>query len=149
MEAIGTVAVIALTSALTLTSPPPRAATAAAAAGAGVLPATPTDATVHMPLGRGRRAELHVTGGFRGASELHLALLKPNGTLFQARRVRLTASEPARDINPVPVRLRQLSGLWQGRFRFPLPGTWKLTLTVEDKSYGAVVTTGEVPISPQ
>jgi copper transport protein len=149
MEAIGTVAVIALTSALTLTSPPPRAATAAAAAGAGILSAPPTDATVHMPLSRGRRAELHITGASSGPSELHLALLKPNGTLLQARRVRLTASEPARDINPVPVRLELLSGVWQGRFRFPLPGTWKLTLTVEDKSYSAVVTTGEVPISPR
>jgi hypothetical protein len=39
-----------------------------------------------------------------------------------------------------------LDGAWIGNYRFPFPGIWKITLTVDGIGPSAVVTTGDITI---
>jgi hypothetical protein len=63
-----------------------------------------------------------------------------------ATRVTLQVSLPARDVDGVDVPLSSRPGTWVGDFAFPIEGTWKATLTVEDKTQAAVVGTADIEI---
>jgi copper transport protein len=146
VEAAVTVVVLAVTAVLTLTTPPPSTATPAGAPGHGddhsaAAPAVP----VELPLGDGRIALLTVSPT-AGGSSIRVGVLDVHGELVGSRRVALRVSLPARGIDNLDVPLTRQDKVWKGRYRFPLPGDWTLTLTVADRAPTAVVTSGHVDI---
>ena len=145
-EAAVTAVVLGLTAALALTSPPPSVAdTTTAATGAGSAPRSPASA-VTFPLPGGGSALVNVDPPGTAGSRIRVGVLDARGELVRARAVKLQASVPARRVDNIDVPLERAGQVWKGRFRFPLPGTWKLTLTVQNRSSTAVVTTATLPI---
>lgn len=144
VEAAVTVVVLAVTAALSLTSPPPTLAAPAdpsATAGAG------TGVTQTLPLGTKGFALVNVVPPRTTGSTVRVGVTDPQGQLVPARRVQLRVSLPAQGIDAIEVPLRRSGRVWAGTYRFPLPGTWKLTLTVEDRSLAALVTATDVSIT--
>jgi copper transport protein len=139
-EVVSTVLVLALTAVLASTAPPAtlpaEAAPSAAAQGR---------TTVEMSLGDGRTALLRIAPATTRGSRLRLELLDADGRPFDAAAARLQATLPERDLGPLPARLTGGPSTWTGDFSFPLPGEWKLTLTVNTRGTG-LVTAGTVQI---
>lgn len=141
LEAATTVVVLAVTAALTMTTPPPTGQPAPTATAAVDL-----DPTIVMDLGAGRVAQLHLIDATTAGTGVHLDLVDDQGRPMASRRAELRATLPARNLGPIPVPLTQVDDAWIGDVSFPLPGTWKLVLTVEDRARDAVVTSGTVKI---
>jgi len=125
-----------------MTAPPPKQ----------FAPASQTDsgaeagATAQMSLGKQGRAALGVVPATTSGSHVHLLLSDTNGKPLSASRVTLKVANPDRDIAPIPVPMTKSNGIWVANYRFPLPGTWKIILTVEGVGPSAVVTTGNIAI---
>jgi copper transport protein len=148
-EAGLTAVVLALTATLSMTSPPAdRSAALAASASPGrPLPSGQRNGLVQLRLQDGRTALLAVLPANTAGSVLRLAVADGGGTPPAFTHLGLTLSNPGRDVGAIPVVLTLQSGVWSGRFRFPLPGTWKATLTVEDRDHpSAWVTAGTVDV---
>jgi copper transport protein len=145
IEAALTIAVLAVTSLLSVTAPPPQAAATSGhtdhSAGTGAA----SDA-VQMSLGDQGEATLTVLPATTTGSHLHLVLTDTDGQPLPATRVALKVGNPARDIAPIPVPMSMRDGVWVASYRFPSPGTWKTILTVEGVGPSAVVTSGDVTI---
>lgn len=148
VEAVVTVVVLAVTSVLTLTSPPPSAAETAAAAGRTVH-SGPVTAAVELKLLEGGVARVAVSPATASAtgSAITIAVEDDHGTIVGARRVRLEVSSPARGIDKIAVPVARRGRFWSGRYAFPYAGSWKVTLTVEDRSQTATVTAGNIAIT--
>ena len=149
IEAVVTVVVLALTAALTLTSPPPSAADTAAGTAGRPGASAPSTAAVELKLlegGNARVALSPATTASRKGSAVAVAVEDDHGKLVGAPRVRLQVSAPSRNIDKIAVPLARHGLYWTGRYRFPYAGTWKVTLTVQDRSLSAVVTAGNVTI---
>ena len=142
LEAAATLAVLAVTAVLASTSPPSTVARAAGSAAQRSAAST----TVEMDLGEARQALLHIDGLGTSGSTLHLEVVDARGRALPVRDVKLRATLPTQDLGPLDVTLSPQRTDWVGRFRFPLSGTWSLTLTVEEPDLNAVVTTGEVEV---
>jgi copper transport protein len=139
-EAVGTVAVLALTSALTVTAPPSRGI----GDGPTAVPAT-QQTTVVLDLGDDQKARLEVDGLTTAGSRLRLAV--PEGRGPQAvRSVALRAELPSEGLPAADVPLTRTATGWRGVATFALPGQWKLTLTVERRNLDAVVTAGTLTV---
>jgi copper transport protein len=138
VEALVTVAVVAVTAALS-TIPPP------ADIGRGGA-ARPAVEVVTLDLAEGRNAELHVDPAATGGSELHLELRDGSGAPLRARTVALRAALPEQDLGPLDVPLTGRGAVWEGDYAFPFAGEWQLTLTVANPSLGGLVTTGNLAI---
>jgi copper transport protein len=142
VEAALLVAVLSVTALLTMTAPPPKQ----------FVPASQTDsgaeagATAQMSLGKQGRAALGVVPATTSGSHVHLLLSDSNGKPLNASRVTLKVANPERDIAPIPVPMTKSNGIWVASYRFPLPGTWKIILTVDGVGPSAVVTTGNIAI---
>lgn len=142
VEAALLVAVLSVTALLSMTAPPPKQ----------FAPASQTDsgaeagATAQMSLGKQGRAALGVVPATTSGSHVHLLLSDTNGKPLSASRVTLKVASPDRDIAPIPVPMTKSNGIWVANYRFPLPGTWKIILTVEGVGPSAVVTTGNIAI---
>jgi len=142
VEAALLVAVLSVTALLSMTAPPPKQ----------FAPASQTDsgaeagATAQMSLGKQGRAALGVVPATTSGSHVHLLLSDTNGKPLSASRVTLKVANPDRDIAPIPVPMTKSNGIWVANYRFPLPGTWKIILTVEGVGPSAVVTTGNIAI---
>jgi len=141
-----TALVLVATALLSLTTPPSRTGGQGASAAAAEAPATTNDSTVRMSLGSGRTAQLQVLPATTTGSRLELLLFEPDGQPLGATRVDIKVSNEENDLGPFRVPVTGRGNGWVGDYRFPLPGTWKVTLTVEDASLSAVVTAGEVEI---
>ena len=142
LEAVATVAVVAITAVLGTMAPPPVLATTS-----GGTPTSEATEVVTIDLGSGRSANLHIDPATTAGSTLHLELRGSSGVPATARSAELTATLAARDLGPLDIPLRVGSGAgWNGRFNFPFPGTWKLTLTVENPAWGALVSAETVVI---
>jgi copper transport protein len=138
-EAVGTVAVLALTSALTMTSPPTRGD------GSSGVRAAADRATVVMDLGNGAEARLEVDGLSTTGSRLMLTV--PQGQGPQAvRSVSLRVELPSAGLAASDVPMTRSAAGWRGSTTFALPGAWKLTLAVARRNLDAVVTAGTVTI---
>jgi copper transport protein len=138
-EAVITVLVLAVTSVLASTVPPSTVPAGASTSGPGA-PSTASDGAARFDLGGGRTALLTagLTAGPTGG-RLQVELRAPDGTPLAVRSVSLRAELPARELAPLEVPLRGGPATWSGRFRFPYPGDWRLTLTVELPDRTAVV----------
>ena len=140
-EAVGAVAVLALTSALAVTAPPTRGV----ADGSSAAPAGDRT-TVRLDLGGGEQAALVVEGLTTGGSRLELTLPGPESGPESVRSVSLRAELPEEELAATDVPLRRAGDGWRGGTTFALPGEWKLTLTVERRNLDAVVTAGSLTI---
>ena len=138
VEALLTIAVVAVTAALSTIPPPADTGSAVAA--------RPTVEVVTLDLAEGRAAELHVDPAGTGGSALHLELRDGAGAPLRARTVTLRAALPEQDLGPLDVPLTGTGAVWEGDFAFPFVGEWQLTLTVANRSLGGLVTTGNLAI---
>jgi copper transport protein len=143
-----TVGVLVATSLLSMTSPPPHGAPTGplGASGAGA-PAPAANGVVEMPLGERGKAVLAVLPATTTGSELHMVLTDERGQRLRAGRVDLKVSNAERGLEKIPVPLTKRNGVWVADYRFPIPGVWTATLTVDDPGRTAVVTAGDVTIS--
>jgi copper transport protein len=130
VEAVGTVAILAVTSVLTFTAPPTTVA-----GGQNDME------TVDIPLGSGREAEVLVRGTTTAGSRI---LVQISGE--QEKSVALEASYPERSIGPFDVALHRTPTGWAGPFTFTLAGDWTLKVTVEFPHLDAPVAEGTVTI---
>jgi copper transport protein len=130
VEAVGTVAILAITSVLTFTAPPTTVA-----GGQNDM------ATVDIPLGGGREAEVLVRGTTTAGSRIFVQI---SGE--QEKSVALQASYPERSIGPFDVDLHRTPRGWAGPFTFTLAGDWTLEVTVEFPHLEAPVADGTVTI---
>jgi copper transport protein len=135
VEALGTVAVLAVTSVLTFTAPPPTGAAAANASGGS------DTARIDIELGEGREAEVLVKGTTTAGSRILVSV-----TGEQEKSVGLRASFPEREVGPFDIVLHRTPRGWAGPFTFSLAGEWTLTLTVEFPHLDAPVGAGTVEI---
>jgi copper transport protein len=141
IEAVATAIVLAVTGVLASVSPPTRAAQTQDSA------QVPSSRIITMPLTDGRYAEARVGAGTARGTAISVSLLDSEGPWLDVLRVQMRASLPTKDVGPLAVTLRQQNAsTWLGTFKFPYPGTWQLTLTVEDQQQSAVVATGNVKI---
>ncbi|HET6626422.1 MAG TPA: copper resistance protein CopC [Nocardioidaceae bacterium] len=150
VEAVATSVVLAVTAVLAGTAPPSTVENPGSTGGSSSawLDQQPVQGTtVPLDLGSGRAALLHVAGLERGGSDLHLELRDADGSPLAVNRVELKVTLPTEDLGPFVVPLREDRGSWLGTFSFARPGTWTLTLTVEDTELAGIVTTGKVTIT--
>jgi copper transport protein len=148
VEALLTAAVLLMTAVLSMTTPPPSGAAAASGPAAGARGESPArNQRVQMPLGDGRTAVLAVLPATTDGSLLNLVVTDSSGRPVRLTRVDLKVSNPGRGLAAIPVPMVERSGLWGARYRFPLSGTWKVTLTVQDQDLDAVVTAGSFTVS--
>jgi hypothetical protein len=80
-------------------------------------------------------------------SRLRVTPLDAERRPLPVNRLSLTVSLPGRGVDAIKVPLSRDGVTWEADYRFPLAGSWKLTLTVEDESLSAVVSAAEVLIS--
>jgi copper transport protein len=146
-EAMLTVSVLAVTAVLGTTTPPPTVAAPKSSTRQGAPAATADNRQVKIPLGDGRAALLAVLPATTRGSTLRVLVTTSTGAPSTATRVSLKLGNPARGIGAIPVPLVLKGGLWEASYRFPLSGTWKATLTVEDQSLRAVVAASDVEVS--
>ena len=146
VEAGVTVVVLAVTAALTLTAPPPTVAAAVSGGGAAAAAAaSASDRTVTVPLESGSTAQVEITPPTTAGSRLQVTPLNNQQQPLQTKQLTMSVSLPGR-VNAIKVPLTRNGVSWKGRYRFPLPGNWKVTLTVEDPSLSAVVSDADVVI---
>ena len=147
VEAVGTTLVLALTAVLALTSPSVRGATLADLAGHRHA-AGSGDVAVIVPLTDGRVAQVQVAPPHTAGSLIRVQLLNSQRRPMPVRRVDLKVSLPSRGVPGIQVPLQPNSdaSIWVGNCTFPFPGTWTLTVSVEDQSLSAVVATGTVEV---
>jgi copper transport protein len=143
-ELAATAAVLLVTALLTTTAPP----STSPAAGAERVSQPAGEVEVALPLEGGRSATVEVTPPHTGRSRLVVEVRTAGGSPLALSGVTLRATLEDRDLGPFPIRLRERGERLVGGFRFPLAGTWKLILTVQDQDRNGTVTTGEVTITP-
>lgn len=146
VEALLTVSVLAVTAVLGTTTPPPTVAAAPTGAQTGAPVPADANRQVQISLGDGRTALLAVLPATTRGSTLRVLVTDGAGVAARPTRVVLKLGNPARGVGAIPVPLVQKDGLWEATYRFPLSGTWKATLTVEDRDLTAVVAAGDVDI---
>jgi copper transport protein len=145
IEVALTIAVLAVTSLLSVTAPPPQPSAASDHTDHSAGPGAAND-TVQMSLGDQGEATLTVLPATTTGSHLHVVLTDTNGQPLPATRVALKVANPARDIAPIPVPMSMRDGVWVASYVFPLPGTWKTILTVDGIGPSAVITSADVTI---
>ena len=145
IEVALTIAVLAVTSLLSVTAPPPQPSAASDHTDHSAGPGAAND-TVQMSLGDQGEATLTVLPATTTGSHLHVVLTDTNGQPLPATRVALKVANPARDIAPIPVPMSMRDGVWVASYVFPLPGTWKTILTVDGVGPSAVITSADVTI---
>ena len=145
IEVALTIAVLAVTSLLSVTAPPPQPSAASDHTDHSAGPGAAND-TAQMSLGDQGEATLTVLPATTTGSHLHVVLTDTNGQPLPATRVALKVANPARDIAPIPVPMSMRDGVWVASYVFPLPGTWKTILTVDGVGPSAVITSADVTI---
>ncbi|MFM6850494.1 MAG: copper resistance CopC/CopD family protein [Terrabacter sp.] len=148
VEALLTVCVLAVTAVLGTTTPPPTVAASTVAPRPGATTTVDANRQVTVSLGDGRSALLAVLPATTRGSTLRVLVTTSTGAPTPVRRVELKLANPARGVAAIPVRLTARGGFWETRYTFPLSGTWKATLTVEDPGQRAVVAAADVAVTP-
>ena len=145
IEAALTMAILVVTTLLSLTAPPLHEHGPTSHAGHGAGSAAANDA-VQMSLKDQGEALLAISPATTTGSHLHLVLTDPDGRRLPATKVTLKVANPGRDIAPIPVPLSLRDGAWFANYRFPFPGSWKVILTVDGVGSSAVITSAEITI---
>jgi copper transport protein len=144
VEALATVAVVAVTAVLTSVAPP-RTLTGPAAASTA-RPSRPQTSVV-MELTDDARAVLRVGSDGSPGHSVGVRVLRNDGTPVRVRKVTMSATAIEGDVGPVPVPLSRSGRSWTGTFDPPLPGAWRIALTVEWPDRSAIVASGELAVS--
>ncbi|MFG2097512.1 copper resistance CopC/CopD family protein [Streptomyces sp. NPDC048612] len=130
--------VLALTTLLTGTEPARNDSRPAAA------PVTPSVANqqaatyVNVPFdtgapkGRGRgKAAVTVEPGTTGTNALNALVRTPDGGVAVVPELKVTLTLPGKGIGPLRVKMKKTGGYWAAEdFEIPMPGKWKLAVTV-------------------
>ncbi len=152
------IAVVVLVVATVLSgSEPGRAAEESAAAAASGGPAgTPAGGGPYLasipfdtggPKGRGT-VGVHLAPARAGSDVLHLDVTDPVGDLMNVPEVDVSFTLGSRGIGPLPVRLaRPEPGAWTAvGLQLPLPGTWRMAVTVRTSAIDEVTVYRNVPV---
>jgi copper transport protein len=143
VEAVVTAAVLAVTAVLTLTGPPASVAAQAASGGADVRR---DDVSVTVQLDRGRLALVRLGSDGPTGRRLSVRVVDADRRALAVNRVGARLGLPARRIDGLELPLTRRGGTWSGPCQVPFPGTWRLTLTVEDRSLAAFVTAADLRV---
>ena len=149
-EAGVTAGVLAVTAVLSMTAPPSQLVvptSEATAVGSTSSTGSATRTVVNMSLGDRGRATLKVFRSGTSGSQLQVFLTDREGRPLDSGGVDLKVSNPDRDLAPIPVPMTQRNGAWSADYRFPLPGVWQATLTVQAPDHTGVVTAGNLTIT--
>ncbi len=151
-ESCVAVAVLAVTTLLTETEPARTAEAAEAATGpAATAPASPRELTVPFdtggPQGAGT-AEVTLDPGRTGRNSLDVRLTGPAGKPLEVPELKVSFTLPAKDIGPLRVTPRNAGpGHWtKNGLQLPVPGDWKMELTVRTSDIDQVSETRTVRI---
>ena len=141
--------VLAVTAVLSLTTPPSDIADATSTRSAGNRAQTPEQKAgeVTLKLNAGRTAKVLIAPARTDGSQVTVTVLDADQKPAPVSRMKLHVSLPARGIDNIVIPMAGAHHLWGGNYTFPYPGTWKVTLTVEDRTLTAVVVAGTVTIS--
>jgi copper transport protein len=126
VEAVGTVAILAVTSVLTLTAPPPSGQAVESSTGHGHGPVDTV--TVSMPLTPGGPPVVDVV--VSGTTTTGSRLLVRLPAEVDAKRVTMEASLPADNYFGEPIALHKTPGGWAGTYTFYSAGEWTLALAI-------------------
>lgn len=131
------VVLLIVTTVLTSTEPARTEEQARAAGGASQGASGPVDVKIPFdtggPRGKGT-AELELDPGTSGENTLELRTTDPAGRPVEAPEVKVSFTLPAKDLGPLsvtPEPVRGEKGRWKASdVRLPLPGKWKVAVTV-------------------
>ncbi len=100
------------------------------------------------PKGKGD-AGVHLDPARTGANQLHLTVTDPVGDPQDVPEVDVAFTLKARNIGPLPVRLRHTApGSWAATgLQLPMPGEWQLAVTVRTSDIDEVTVTKNVAIN--
>ncbi len=92
--------------------------------------------------------DVTITPANRGANEMHLFTLGPNGLTVDPTEVSVELSQPENDIAPIDVKLIRLAPghYTSANFTVPFAGDWKLTVKAVTNDVDEASATATVPI---
>jgi copper transport protein len=131
-EVLTGVAVLVVTTLLTITLPGRAAAESASAA----TPDAPTSSSTLVPFDVGTpnghgKVQLDLAPGRVGRNQLQAVVFGPDGGIVTVPELRLTLALPAQDVGPLDAALENRGGYWAtDRLRLPLPGVWTMRITI-------------------
>ena len=83
-----------------------------------------------------------------GASEIHVYLTPPGGSLKPVASVKMSFTLPSRDIPAIPVDLIEIGpNHWSGVMQFPYAGEWSMETRVQPKPNSTLLYTASVRIN--
>ncbi|MFE8925165.1 copper resistance CopC/CopD family protein [Streptomyces rochei] len=138
-EAGVAVVLLAVTTVLTQTEPGRTEQEAKAAGASSTAPAAPSTGavTLDMPFDTGGRngkgvVRVELDPARVGANALHLYVERPDGSAFDVPEVKVTFTQQAKDIGPLPVVPDHITtGHWSASgVQIPIAGDWEVTVTV-------------------
>jgi copper transport protein len=148
-EASVAVVLLGVTTVLTGTQPA-RTEEAARAAPGAAAPAPARPVTVRIPFDTGGRngkgtARLELD---QAGNALHIWLTRPDGSPLDADEVKVSFTLPAKNLGPLPVAPPHIrAGHWSASgVQLPMPGDWKISVTVRTSDIDQVTETRNVKI---
>ncbi|MFF5283187.1 copper resistance protein CopC [Streptomyces sp. NPDC013171] len=137
-EAAVAVVLLAVTTVLTSTEPgrtEEEAGRTTAASGPAAVPDRPVD--IRLPFDTGGVdgkgvVRLSLDPGRTGANALHIFVERPNGKPLDVPEIKLALTLEAKNVGPLPVAPDRIqTGHWSaGGVQIPMPGEWKIQVTV-------------------
>ncbi|MGW1118039.1 copper resistance CopC/CopD family protein [Streptomyces tanashiensis] len=137
-EAAVAVVLLAVTTVLTSTEPgrtEEEAGRATSASGPAAVPDRPVD--IRLPFDTGGVdgkgvVRLSLDPGRTGANALHIFVERPNGKPLDVPEIKVALTLEAKDVGPLPVAPDRIqTGHWSASgVQIPMPGDWKLQVTV-------------------
>ncbi|MFF0423804.1 copper resistance protein CopC [Streptomyces sp. NPDC004520] len=137
-EAAVAVVLLAVTTVLTSTEPgrtEEEAGRAGSVSGPAAVPDRPVD--IRLPFDTGGVdgkgvVRLSLDPGRTGANALHLFVERPNGKPLDVPEIKVALTLEAKDLGPLPVAPDRIqTGHWSASgVQFPMPGDWKIQVTV-------------------
>jgi copper transport protein len=140
LELVGTVVVLALTSALVQTTPARAALEQAASQQSGAYSATLTTKLYSL--------QVQIEGKRTGANTIHLYAFTPDGATLSVKEWKATAALPAQGIEPVDVPVLPISENHAvAQAQLATAGTWQLRFTLRTSDIDAATVIADVPIT--
>ncbi|MFF0475299.1 copper resistance CopC/CopD family protein [Streptomyces sp. NPDC004284] len=137
-EAAVAVVLLAVTTVLTSTEPgrtEEEAGSAGSVSGPAAVPDRPVD--IRLPFDTGGVdgkgvVRLSLDPGRTGANALHLFVERPNGKPLDVPEIKVALTLEAKNVGPLPVAPDRIqTGHWSASgVQFPMPGDWKIQVTV-------------------
>jgi copper transport protein len=140
LELVGTVVVLALTSALVQTTPARAALEQAASQQSGAYSATLTTKLYSL--------QVQIEGKRTGANTIHLYAFTPDGATLSIKEWKATAALPAQGIEPVDVPVLPISDNHAvAQAQLSTAGTWQLRFTLRTSDIDAATVIADVPVT--